>query len=49
MGLPRDLAYRLAAQTILGAGCMVLTTEVHPAKLKDDVMTPAGNSTKSGS
>jgi pyrroline-5-carboxylate reductase len=48
MGLPRDLAYRLAAQTVLGAGSMVLATKAHPAQLKDDVTSPAGNSTKSG-
>jgi pyrroline-5-carboxylate reductase len=45
MGLPRDLAYRLAAQTVLGAGSMVLSTGTHPAQLKDDVTSPAGNST----
>uniref|UniRef100_A0A1B0D210 Pyrroline-5-carboxylate reductase n=1 Tax=Phlebotomus papatasi TaxID=29031 RepID=A0A1B0D210_PHLPP len=42
MGLPRDLAYRLASQTVLGAGGMVRETEIHPAKLKDDVTSPAG-------
>jgi pyrroline-5-carboxylate reductase len=48
MGLPRDLAYRLAAQTVLGAGSMVLTTKAHPAQLKDDVTSPAGNSINQG-
>lgn len=43
MGLPRDLAYRLAAQTVVGAGSMVLATKAHPAQLKDDVTSPAGN------
>ncbi|GAB0092431.1 Pyrroline-5-carboxylate reductase [Sergentomyia squamirostris] len=43
MGLPRDLAYRLASQTVLGAGGMVRETETHPAKLKDDVTSPAGS------
>lgn len=43
MGLPRDLAYRLASQTVLGAGGMVRETEIHPAKLKDDVTSPAGS------
>ena len=42
MGLRRDLATELAAQTVLGAGAMVLRTGSHPALLKDNVTTPAG-------
>jgi pyrroline-5-carboxylate reductase len=42
MGLRRDLATELAAQTVLGAGAMVLDTGSHPALLKDNVTTPAG-------
>lgn len=42
VGLPRDLATRLAAQTVLGAAKMLLITGHHPASLKDEVTTPAG-------
>src|SRR5262249_5868177 len=42
VGLPRDLATMLAAQTALGAAKMVLETGHHPALLKDQVTTPAG-------
>ncbi len=42
VGLPRDLALTLVAQTELGAATMVLTTGRHPAALRDDVTTPAG-------
>ncbi|MDP2792258.1 MAG: pyrroline-5-carboxylate reductase [Rectinemataceae bacterium] len=42
MGLPRDAAIRMAAQTVLGAARTVLVTGEHPAKLKDQVTTPAG-------
>ncbi|HTS11620.1 MAG TPA: pyrroline-5-carboxylate reductase [Candidatus Limnocylindrales bacterium] len=42
MGLSRELATLLAAQTALGAAKMVLETGHHPALLKDTVTTPAG-------
>ncbi len=42
VGLPRDIATLLAAQTALGAATMVLETGSHPALLKDQVTTPAG-------
>lgn len=42
MGLPRQVATELAAQTCLGAGHMVLETGDHPALLKDEVTTPGG-------
>jgi pyrroline-5-carboxylate reductase len=42
VGLPRDIATQLAAQTAYGASKMVLETGYHPALLKDAVTTPAG-------
>ncbi len=42
MGLPRALSLTLAAQTLAGAGNMVLETGKHPAELKDMVATPGG-------
>lgn len=42
-GLPRQVALRLAAQTMVGAGKMVLKSGRHPAELKDDVCSPSGS------
>jgi pyrroline-5-carboxylate reductase len=42
VGLPRDVATLLAAQTAMGAAKVVLETGDHPALLKDAVTTPAG-------
>ncbi len=42
MGLPRDVATRLATQTVLGSAKLVRETAIHPAVLKDQVTTPGG-------
>lgn len=42
VGLPREVATLLAAQTTLGASKVVLESGHHPALLKDAVTTPAG-------
>jgi pyrroline-5-carboxylate reductase len=42
MGLPRDIATALAAQTVLGSAKMVLDSGLHPGVLKDMVASPGG-------
>ena len=42
MGLPRDLAAQLAAQTMLGAARLCLQSDKQPAQLREMVTSPGG-------
>ena len=42
MGLPRDTALKLAAQTVFGTAKMILENDIHPSKLRDMVTSPGG-------
>ena len=41
-GLPREIAYQLAIQTVLGTAQLLQKTHLHPAELKDQVTSPGG-------
>jgi len=42
MGLPREVALKLSAQTVLGSAKLLIETNSHPAELKDKVASPGG-------
>lgn len=42
LGLPRDQAYKMAAQSLYGAALMLLESGMHPGALKDQVTSPGG-------
>jgi pyrroline-5-carboxylate reductase len=42
MGLPREVATKLAVQTVLGSAAMMKTTEKHAGELRDQVTSPGG-------
>merc|ERR1711974_471351 len=42
MGLSRQVAQTLAAQTVAGAAEMFLATRQHPAVMRDEIVSPAG-------
>lgn len=46
MGMPRAMAYEVAAMSIKGACEMILQTGKHPGELKDAVTSPAGTTIK---
>ena len=42
VGLPKEKALTLAAKTVIGAAKMVMKSNEHPAKLRDQVTSPGG-------
>jgi len=46
MGLPRDLALRLAIQTVAGAAELAQASDLHPAQLREQVTSPGGTTAR---
>lgn len=46
MGLPRDLALRLAIQTVAGAAELAHASQLHPAELREQVTSPGGTTAR---
>lgn len=42
LGMPRKLAYEMAAQTVAGSARLLLASQKHPGELKDMVCSPGG-------
>ncbi|XP_022104500.1 pyrroline-5-carboxylate reductase 3-like [Acanthaster planci] len=42
MGMPRDLANKLAPQSMMGAAKLIMAKGIHPAQVKDNVTSPGG-------
>lgn len=42
-GIPRETAYRIAAQVLVGSGSLLLESGQHPGQLKDAVCSPGGS------
>ena len=42
VGMPRDIAFKLATKTLTGTANLLSEKKMHPAELRDSVTTPAG-------
>lgn len=45
-GLPRDIAFKLASQTVFGAAKLLIESGEHPSILKENVTSPGGTTAK---